>query len=142
METTHTDTHPNSSMPPFKPQQKSRLGKILGGLVIVTAGAFLLARNAGVPFPEWLFSVPVFLFTLGLFFWSRHTFRNPFGLILMFIGSFMLIGHIFPSLFISQFFWPLIIMAAGTWMIFKPRRKCLTAQHIYTKQRCHQRRYN
>lgn len=136
METINTETQINNEVPYCKPRQKSRLGRILGGLVIIAAGGFLFARNAGVEFPEWLFSGPMFLFTLGLFFLAKNAFRRPGGLILMTIGGFLLLGRIFPALLIGQFFWPVFIIIAGAFMIFKPKRK-----HHWQYQMHHQQRW-
>ncbi len=131
METNNTESPENNEIPICKPNRKTRMGRILGGLVIIGAGAFLFARNAGVPFPEWLFSGPTFLITLGLFFLARNSFRRPKGLILMMIGGVLLLGKIFPTLLISQFFWPILIIVFGAVMILKPKRNRAWAYQMH-----------
>ena len=117
--------------------RKTRLGKVLGGTVLVLIGALLFARNAGAPLPEWLFSFGSLVFVLGLFTWVRHSFRRPGGLLFMLIGALIVISKMVTGLAIAPFFWPIAIIAMGAWMILKPQRKHhrWAAHHMYASQK-------
>lgn len=117
--------------------RKNRLGKVLGGIVIVAIGALLFARNAGAPLPYWLFSFGSLIFALGLFTWVRHSFRRPGGLVFMLIGALLVTSKIVTGFAIAPFFWPITIIAAGAWMILKPQRKHhrWAAHHVYASRR-------
>jgi predicted membrane protein len=106
----------------YNPKYDSRLGRVLGGLVIIAAGSALLLKRSGVEFPYWVFSFETFLITLGLYIWARHTFRRPGGLLLMLVGGFLLLDDIIPNISIGPYIWPIIIIAAGVYMIISPGR--------------------
>ncbi|MEX1187919.1 MAG: LiaF domain-containing protein [Bacteroidia bacterium] len=114
---------------PYNPRYNNRLGRILGGLVIVMAGSAILMQRAGVYFPGWVFSFEMFLVTLGLYLWARHSFRRPGGLILMLVGGFLLLDNIIPDLRVGPYVWPIIIIGVGIYMIVSPggfaRRKSM-----------------
>jgi predicted membrane protein len=107
----------------WKRYEHSPLGKALGGIILVTVGATLMARQLGVIFPEWLFSWPVLLIVIGVYIGARHLFRNPGWIIMVTVGAVFLLDTIYTEINITTFFWPLFIMAAGLFMIFKPKRK-------------------
>jgi predicted membrane protein len=105
----------------------NRNGRILGGMVIISAGALLLARAAGADLPPWLFSWPVVLIAIGFFILAKNAFRRPGGLILIAIGSFFLAGRLIPNLSIGSYFWPLILIFSGIVYMFsrsKHQRHC------------------
>lgn len=104
----------------YNPASNARLGRVLGGIVIVLAGTALLLRKSGVAFPNWFFSFEMLLITIGLYIWARHTFSRPGGLILMAFGGFLLLDDIIPDLSIGPYIWPLIIISIGAYMIFNP----------------------
>lgn len=109
----------SSSSPSNGPRfQHNRMGRVFGGIVILTVGVFLLMRRAGVELPDFLFSGRMFLVVLGLYIWSRHAFQKSPGLILMLFGGILLLGDFFPDIAFGRFVWPSIIIAAGVWMIF------------------------
>lgn len=142
METTSSPENPiNNDMPPFNPPGTNKTGRVLGGIVIVGVGALLFARQAGVFFPEWLFSFETFLIALGFYIWARHEFRRPGGLILMAFGGLLLIDNIIPNLYIGQFFWPLIIIIGGLWMILSPGKHSWSTRRMNRKARWKDNRY-
>lgn len=98
-------------------------GKIAGGLLFVTVGALFLARELGAQFPEWLFSWKTLLIGIGLVSAIKHRFRNFFWIALVSVGSAFLLSDLYPEMHIKQFVAPILIIAAGLFIIFKPRRK-------------------
>ena len=107
----------------WKRYQHSPMGKALGGLILVIVGGTLMARQLGVVFPEWLFTWPVLLIVIGVYIGARHMFRNPGWVILVGVGTVFLFDRIYTDVNITTFFWPMFIIAAGLFMIIKPRRK-------------------
>lgn len=107
----------------WKRYEHSPMGKALGGIILLTVGAVLMARQLGVVFPDWLFSWPVLVIVIGIYVGARHMFRNPGWIIMVAVGSVFLLDTIYTDINITTFFWPLFIMAAGLFMIVKPRRR-------------------
>jgi predicted membrane protein len=104
-------------------RKNDRFGRIAGGLILVGAGVALFAKKSGVWFPEWIFSFEMFLVVLGAFIWARHSFRRKGGLILMFIGGFFLLDDVLPNFYIGHYFWPMVVIGIGLWVIFAPSGK-------------------
>ncbi len=100
----------------------SRSGRVMGGLVIVAAGAVLMARQLGVVFPAWLFTWEMLLIVIGIYTLLKHSFRRvitPF--VLISIGSVFLLDNFFPEMAIGHLFWPALIIIIGLAVMFKPR---------------------
>jgi hypothetical protein len=64
-----------------------RGGRAWTGLFLLIIGGLLLARQAGVYFPEWVFTWPMFLVGLGLLIGVRHRFRGFGWAIPLMIGG-------------------------------------------------------
>ena len=97
-------------------------GRIVGGLILVAAGAFLLLRNMGFFLPGWLFTWPIILILVGIYSGFKHNFRNNSWLILIAVGGFFLVSRFIPSLSLEPLFWPLVIIGLGVAFILRPRR--------------------
>ncbi|MHB1177431.1 MAG: LiaF transmembrane domain-containing protein [Daejeonella sp.] len=96
--------------------QKS--GKALVGLILVGVGCILLLRTLDIFFiPGWVLSWPVFLIIIGSFVGSRQGFNRPSAFIPIIIGIIFLSNRILPDMDLSRFFWPLLVIAFGVWMI-------------------------
>jgi predicted membrane protein len=119
----------NEEMKSTKPFPAHRRGKIAGGLIVVGIGVMLLLREAGVEFPEFIFSWEMILIVLGLFIGVKHNFRNPSWIILIVIGGVFMMDDVFPGMTIGSYIWPLLIIFFGLVMIFKPRKKCYGDKH-------------
>ena len=82
----------NTGTDPQKPEKIQgdghRSGRVLGGLFIVAIGVLLLARQAGMDFPRWIFSFETILIALGVYLGIRHSFRGFGWLIPILIGGF------------------------------------------------------
>ncbi|QJD95185.1 cell wall-active antibiotics response protein [Mucilaginibacter robiniae] len=105
---------PSYSTPP---RQNS---KALAGLILVAVGGILLLRQLDLFFfPHWLFTWPVFLIVLGIYIGAKNNFRNVSWFVLVLIGSANLLDDIFPSIDVSDFMWPIGIIAVGIWVILR-----------------------
>jgi predicted membrane protein len=103
--------------------KRHRNGKRLAGLIVVIVGTVLLCKQFGVMVPAWVLSWPMFLIVLGLFLGVKHQFRHPGWIIMCLIGGVFLADKFVEGFSIAQFFWPSMIIMAGLYMIFAPKRK-------------------
>ncbi|MDB5192356.1 MAG: hypothetical protein JWQ96_1919 [Segetibacter sp.] len=96
------------------------------GVFLLIIGALLLAKTSGVLFPVWFFTWPVLLIGIGLYLGVRHNFRRSAWFILIIIGSVFLADRIIDDINLRPYLWPAIIMAAGLFIILKPKsaRSC------------------
>ena len=102
-------------------------GRIFSGLLIIAAGViFLLANMDKLDFGDFISTYwPMILILIGLSHLLTSGFRNAgWGLLLIAIGAFFqLINWGVLGGGVWAYFWPLLIIAAGLWIIFKPRPK-------------------
>jgi predicted membrane protein len=78
-------------------------------------------RQGGIDFPSWLFTWPVLLIALGLLGAIKHNFRPGGWYVLLAVGGIFLADRLIPGTSIRNFAWPCFIIAAGLWMIVKPK---------------------
>jgi predicted membrane protein len=116
--------------------ETQKRGKIFTGIVLVSVGVILLSRELGAEIPRWLISWKMLLIVIGISIGVKHKFHNPSWLVLVLIGSVFLISDIYPSLYIKPMLWPILIIIAGLFVIFKPQRH----KNKYCKRR-HDRKY-
>jgi len=100
-------------------------GRIFAGLLIILIGVLFLLGNLG-KLDFWdMFSTywPVILIFIGLWHLVVHESRTwGFGLILIAVGGFFLLNNLDVIRGrVWLYFWPLLIIAAGLWIIFRPR---------------------
>ena len=95
------------------------------GVVLVLVGLFLVMRNTGV-FPDFIehiiFSWQMLLITIGLVITIGSSGGKTSGVIVMAVGAFFLIPHIFSEAFDVNMFWPSIFIIIGIVFIFSKRR--------------------
>jgi predicted membrane protein len=95
------------------------------GVILVILGLFLVMRNTGV-FPnfieEIIFSWPMLLITIGLVITLGSGGSKTSGVIVMAVGTFFLIPHIFRDVFDVNMFWPSIFIIIGIVFIFSKRK--------------------
>jgi predicted membrane protein len=95
------------------------------GVVLVMVGAFLIMRNTGV-FPGFIehiiFSWPMLLVTIGLVITLGSSGNKTGGIIVMAVGAFFLLPHIFRETFDFNLFWPSIFIIIGVIFIFSKRK--------------------
>jgi len=86
------------------------------GVVLVLVGLFLVMRNTGI-FPSFIdhviFSWPMLLVTIGLIITVGSSGGKTSGVIVMAVGAFFLIPHIFRETFDMNIFWPAIFIIIG-----------------------------
>lgn len=104
-------------------EKSHKRGKITGGLFIVAAGSLYLAKELGAMIPDWVFTWKMLLVAIGIMTGIKHGFRHPAWLVFVLVGGAFLMGDVFPGTPIRPVLWPILIIAFGLAMIFKPRRK-------------------
>src|ERR1700712_4677037 len=97
-------------------------GRIWVPLGLVCVGGVLLARQVGLPMPDWLFSWQILLIAIGIFSGLAHAFRGPGWLIMILIGTFFLLDQLIPGLDIHRFIWPAVIILVGLIMLIRPKK--------------------
>jgi predicted membrane protein len=95
------------------------------GVILVLVGLFLVLRNTGF-FPGFIdniiFSWPMLLITIGAIITIGSSGGKTSGIIVMAVGAFFLIPHIFRETFDVNMFWPSIFIIIGVIFIFSRRR--------------------
>lgn len=98
--------------------------RVVGGLLVVAAGAALLIRNMGyVALPYWLFTWPMILILVGIYSGFKHNFSNTGWIIMIAVGTFFLLDDFVPNIRLQPAFWPLVIIGIGILFIIRPRKK-------------------
>ncbi|WP_411273320.1 LiaF transmembrane domain-containing protein [Daejeonella sp.] len=96
--------------------QKS--GKALVGIILLGVGCILLLRTLDIFYiPGWVLSWPVLMIVIGCFIGSRQGFDHPSAFVPLIIGVIFLSNRILPDMDLSRFFWPLLVIGFGVWMI-------------------------
>jgi len=79
--------------------------------------------------PYWVFSWQMFLIVLGLFIGFRHNFRKPGWLVLVTVGTVFLINDVVTGFNLRVYFWPILLISIGLWVMLKPRSRCPNRFH-------------
>jgi predicted membrane protein len=94
------------------------------GVILVLIGLFLVLRNTGF-FPDAIsniiFSWPMLLVAIGCVITLGSGGSKSSGIIVMAVGGFFLIPHIFRDAFDVDMFWPSIFIVIGVIFIFTKR---------------------
>lgn len=123
METYNKNTVSSEPLPTYRPKDPNRTGQVLAGLFVVSIGLLLLARQAGLYIPRWVFSFESILIAVGLYLGIRHAFRGVAWLIPLFIGGFLLLDDFFPGFEFHEFIWPLVVIGIGLFIMFRATKK-------------------
>ncbi len=99
-------------------KERSKSERIVFGSLVVIAGVLLVLRNAGFPFPSFLFTWPMIIIAVGLFSGIRDKFRNNSWWIITAVGCFFLAVREFPDLDLGDYFWPALIIGVGLMILF------------------------
>lgn len=117
----------------FHYNSSKQSGKIIAGFILMAVGLLLLLKQFDwFFFPNWLFSWPMILIIVGLIRRGSSRSNNSNWLILVIIGCLFLLGEIFPGADIVSHGWPVIIIAAGLWMIFRQNHS-FNSKTLFTK---------
>lgn len=113
----------------FKP--KNNDGNIAFGFIILGIGIILLLRKAGVFIPGWVTTWPMILLAIGTFAIIKHEFKSFFGFVLLFLGAYFLLRNEFDFDFgLSQYIWPLGLIALGIYLIFQKQRENKVLENV------------
>ncbi|GGH20521.1 LiaF transmembrane domain-containing protein [Mucilaginibacter phyllosphaerae] len=94
--------------------------KVLAGMILLAVGGVLLIKQFNFFFfPNWLFSWPLGLIVLGLYFGAKHNFRKPVWFILVIIGLLNLLDDLFPSFDWGDVIFPVMLISFGIWIIMR-----------------------
>lgn len=115
-------------------RSENRSGKAIAGFILLAIGSIMLLKNFGFVFPGWIISWPMALVALGLYTGSKNNFRNTGSYILLFIGGLFLIQRLFADIQIKDFFFPVVFIAGGLWIIFGRKKKNKPANMDWDKR--------
>lgn len=99
-------------------QNKPNNNKVLAGLVLLAVGGVLLMKQLFY-MPGWLISWPMLIIAWGLYSGSKHNFRNPTWIILIFVGVIFLLHEINNKFQAGEIVWPAVLIIFGLWMILR-----------------------
>lgn len=123
-------TSPMNQEPPRREYQEPQ-GRIMGGLIIVAVGGVLLARQTGVDLPYWLFNFEMLIIVIGVFIGAKTGFRDSKWLIPVVIGTALLLNNHFYDFHLSRYFWPLIIIGIGLFVMIRAKRPRRRGEHSW-----------
>lgn len=92
------------------------------GIFIVLVGLLMMLSNLGLNIPHWIISWNVIMLVAGLWIGFRKNFRISGWLILVIIGGIYTFRDL-AFFDISRYTGSMVLIALGTYMIFKPKRK-------------------
>lgn len=104
-------------------RQGNSTGNVMGGVLLLIIGGMWLAAKLNTIFlPSWIISWQMFLIVLGLFLGFKHSFQKPAWIVLVLIGTVFLLDD-FLLFDVKIYFWPILIIGLGLWLIFKPKKQ-------------------
>lgn len=113
----------------------SKSPRMWSGIILLIAGVLLLVYKMGAPVPEWVFTWPVLLITIGLFMGVKSRFHNPGAYIMIVVGGIFLIDQTQPQFNFHNYIIPAILIGVGLIYILRPRNSCNTSRrrlrHMY-----------
>jgi hypothetical protein len=111
-----------TNLPDHRIVKRNVSGRVFSGLVVLTVGVVLFAKQSGADLPSWLISWPMLMIAGGVFLGFKHSFTGPVWAILIIAGSLFLMNEIDPTLNLKNYIWPAVIIAVGLGIIFRPQR--------------------
>ena len=112
-------------------------GKAMAGVILLAVGGVLLLKQfADFFIPDWIFSWPMGLIVIGLYFGAKHNFRKATWSIMIVLGIIFLLNDNIDDA--SRIVWPIGIIGFGIWLILRRGRHNEWEQNIkdgkWTKQ--------
>lgn len=104
-------------------EERNPNGHIWTGLFLLTIGCLALIKSFGVQMPNWLISWPMLLIALGVFIGIRKNFQGGGWFVMIIIGGIFLLNNYFLKGEIRAHILPLILIIAGIFFVFRPRRR-------------------
>lgn len=122
-------------------QKNKKRGKVATGLIVIGFGTLFLLRGLGVDLPDWLFSWPLILISIGVIIVIKHKFKTVAGYMLMLIGTLFLFHDWYPDIINMKVAWPIVIILVGFGIIFKSRFKGKCGRHRDHHHKFHRDRW-
>ena len=95
-------------------------GRIIGGLIIIAIGVFLLARKFGFYIPSWIMSWQMLLIAIGFLIGAKNSFRPGGWMIPVMIGGVFMLDRFIPDINIKPYIWPIMLILIGMFLIVVP----------------------
>ena len=102
-------------------QRKQRNGRIVFGLMVITAGIVYMLYQMDYKMPQWLFTWPIIIVGISILAAVKHGLNDWRWIVFLLIGTLFLCGYIYPDSSILQYKIPIILFLVGAMLIFKPR---------------------
>lgn len=118
---TEKDSNPPPAAPPEFRARPSQSHLWIGALLLLVGLGFLMKR-IGFFLPDWLLSWQMVLIGIGVFLGIRKDFQGATWLILILIGGLFLINEFVVFGELRRYLFPLILIGAGLFFIFRPRK--------------------
>jgi hypothetical protein len=104
----------------YQMQHHNNNGRIIGGVIIIAIGAFLLAKKMGIYIPSWIMSWQMLLIAIGFLIGAKNSFRPGGWMIAILIGSVFLLDRFIPDINIKPYIWPILLIVIGLFLIVTP----------------------
>ncbi|MCE3260432.1 MAG: hypothetical protein K0S12_2073, partial [Bacteroidetes bacterium] len=104
-------------------ETNQRRGRICAGVVVLIAAMLFFVKELGYFVPAWVFTWPVLLIVIGIVSGIKHQFKRSFWLVLIIIGGVFLAGDLIHDFDVHRFRIPIILLAVGLVLIFKPKNR-------------------
>jgi predicted membrane protein len=104
-------------------ERHGRHGHVWTGLFLLLVGVAALLKASLTNLPTWLFGWQTFLIAFGLFIGVRQKFRGSGWFMMMLVGGAFLMAEVNPDFAARRYIWPMIMIIAGIFFIFRPRRR-------------------
>lgn len=115
-------------------QNPKNNGKVVAGVILLIVGGILLLNQfENLAFPGWIWNWPTWLILLGVWIGAKNNFNKSLWLILVIVGSFNLLDEIAPHMHLDNFFWPVMIIGIGVWIIMR-RNNSSANRNKYAKE--------
>ncbi|MFT3902117.1 MAG: DUF5668 domain-containing protein [Niabella sp.] len=108
--------------PPVYRHRTSQTSIFLGTFLLLVGGLLLL-RRLDIEVPDFLVSWQMLLIAIGIFLGIRKGFQGAGWLICILIGTLFLLNEFFVFGELRRFILPIILVGAGLFFIFRPRRQ-------------------
>jgi predicted membrane protein len=92
------------------------------GLMLCTVGGLLIARQAGAPIPEYVFTWQMLLIAVGVFSGISNGFRHMFWLVPTAVGVIFLVREYFPNQAIEPYLIPAALIIVGLLIMIRTTR--------------------
>jgi len=96
-------------------------GRITAGLLVVTFGILFLLKRLDFNVPDYFFTWPMIIISLGIVALIRNKFKKPHGYVLITIGVLFLLASWYPNMVNKEIILPVAIILIGVSILFKKR---------------------